>query len=141
MPETAIHFQKQEGLKFALKDKSAITGWIKRVIKKEGKKCGELLYFFCTDKYLLGINRTFLKHNTYTDIITFDYSAQKTISGEIYISIERVKENAAIYKQPFNKELKRVIIHGALHLCGYSDKTEGLKKKMRQKEDDALSLF
>ena len=141
MPAAAIHFQQEEGLEFRLKERKAIATWIKKVIKQEGKKCGELLYFFCSDKYLLSINKAFLKHNTYTDIVTFDYSEAGTIAGEIYISIDRVKENAAIYKQPFNKELKRVLIHGVLHLCGYADKTEGLKKKMRQKEDQALSLF
>jgi len=141
VPAAAIHFQHEEGLDFVLKERAAITQWIKKVIKQEGKKCGELLYFFCSDKYLLRINRDFLKHNTYTDIVTFDYSEAEIIAGEIYISIDRVKENAAIYKQPFNKELKRVLIHGVLHLCGYTDKTEALKKKMRQKEDDALSLF
>ncbi len=141
MPGAAIHFQKEEGLDFSLKEKSAAINWIKKIVKKEGKQCGELHYTFCSDKYLLQINKSFLKHNTLTDIITFDYSQEKIISGEIYISVERVKENAAIYKQAFNKELRRVIIHGVLHLCGYSDKTGTLKKKMRQKEDDALRLF
>lgn len=141
MPKASVQFQKEEGLVFSLKEKTATINWIKKVIKKEGKQCGELLYTFCSDKYLLQINKTFLKHNTLTDIITFDYSSKGIISGEIYISVERVKENAAIYKQAFNKELKRVIIHGVLHLCGYKDKPEGLKKKMRQKEDDTLSLF
>jgi probable rRNA maturation factor len=141
VPKAAIHFQQEEGLDFVLKEQAAITAWIKKVIKQEGKKCGELLYFFCSDKYLLRINKDFLKHNTYTDIVTFDYSEAGTIAGEIYVSIDRIKENAAIYKQPFNKELKRVLIHGVLHLCGYTDKTEALKKKMRQKEDDALTRF
>ena len=141
MPKASIQFQKEEGLNFSLKEKAATINWIKKVFKKEGKQCGELLYTFCSDKYLLQINKTFLKHNTLTDIVTFDYSTKENLSGEIYISIDRVKENAAIYKQAFNKELRRVIIHGVLHLCGYSDKTERLEKKMRQKEDDAMSLF
>jgi len=136
-----ITFQKEEKLSFPFKGKEAIKKWIKQVIAVEGKKCGELLYFFCTDKYLLGINKKFLNHDTYTDIITFDYSADKSISGEIYISIERVKENAAIYEQPFNDELKRTLIHGVLHLCGYSDKTKAQKEEMRQKENFALSMF
>ncbi len=136
-----IRFQKEENLKFSLRDKNHIVGWIQKIVRKEGKQCGDLLYFFCTDKHLLKINKEFLDHDTYTDIITFDYSAGKKISGEIYISVERVKENAAIYEQAFNDELKRTIIHGILHLCGYSDKTELQKKEMRRKETYALGLY
>lgn len=136
-----IHFQTEDGLSFLLKDKRAIVAWIKKVIKQQGKKQGEILYLFCTDKYLLKINKRFLKHDTYTDIITFDYSEGNKMEGEIYISVERVKENAATYKQPFNKELARTLIHGVLHLCGHTDKTAVAKKKMRQLEDDALCML
>lgn len=141
MPVSHIHFQKEEGLKFTFKRKDSVVKWINTIVKKEGKKCGQLLYFFCTDEYLLHINRNFLKHDTYTDIITFDYSAPAGISGEIYISVERVKENAAALKEPFDRELLRTIIHGVLHLCGYKDKTPTAKKQMRNKEGEALELF
>jgi len=141
VPLAGIHFQTEDGLSFSLKEKKAIVSWIDKIIKQQGKQRGELLYFFCTDKYLHTINKKFLKHDTYTDIITFDYSGEDKISGEIYISVERIKENAATYKQPFNKELARTLIHGVLHLCGHSDKTAGMKKKMRQLEDDALRLL
>lgn len=141
MPGYLISFKKEEKLSFSLKDKSSISKWIRKIISKEGKKCGELLYFFCTDKYLLELNKKFLNHATYTDIITFDYSKGSQISGEIYISIDRVKENATKYKQPLNKELHRVLIHGVLHLCGYKDKTNGQKDEMRAKEIYALSLL
>ena len=141
MPASLIRFQKEENLDFSFKEKESTIKWILKVIRKEGKKSGDLLYFFCTDHYLLEVNKKFLGHNTYTDIITFDYSTAEKISGEIYISIDRVKENAKNYKQPFNKELKRVLIHGVLHLCGYPDKTESQKTKMRAKEAYALSLF
>lgn len=141
VPASNIHFQKEEGLKFTFKQKESVIKWINAIIKKEGKKCGELLYFFCSDKYLLTINRNFLKHDTYTDIITFDYSAPAGISGEIYISVERVKENAAKFNEAFDRELRRTIIHGVLHLCGYKDKTAAAKKQMRAKEDEALKLF
>lgn len=141
MPLSPIHFQKEDGLNFSFKRKEAIGKWIKTIVRKEGKKCGQLLYFFCSDDYLLNINRNFLKHDTYTDIVTFDYSEPGSISGEIYISIERVKENAAKFKEPFDKELLRTIIHGVLHLCGYKDKTPVAKKQMRAKENEALKLF
>lgn len=141
MSSSKISFQKQEGLNFTFRDKKLIIKWINKILKQEGRHCGQLLYFFCTDKYLLKINQNYLKHNTYTDIITFDYSVGKEVAGEIYISIERVKENAATYKQAFNREVLRTIIHGVLHLCGYTDKTTTAKKKMRKKEDEALNLF
>ncbi len=110
-------------------------------MKAEGKTCGQLYYFFCTDEHLLNINKEFLNHTTYTDIITFDYSEKKTVSGEIFISIERVHENAKKFKQPFSHELMRTVIHGVFHLCGYGDKTPADKKKMRAKEDEALRAF
>jgi probable rRNA maturation factor len=141
VPAVPIHFQTEDAISFSLEDKKAIVAWIDGIIKQQGKKRGELLYFFCTDSYLLKVNKKFLKHDTYTDIITFDYSEGNKIEGEIYISIERVKENAATYKQPFNKELARTLIHGVLHLCGHTDKTAVAKKKIRQLEDDALRML
>jgi len=114
---------------------SNLEPWIKTVITKENKTLGEINYIFCTDEYLLEKNQTFLNHNTYTDIITFDYSEEKQISGDIFISIERVKENARKFAVEFETELKRVMIHGVLHLIGYKDKSEDEQKLMREKEN------
>ncbi|MFN7013699.1 MAG: rRNA maturation RNase YbeY [Bacteroidia bacterium] len=125
-------------IKFTLKNKKNISGWIIETLEKEKKTCGKIAYVFCSDDYLLNLNQRFLKHNTYTDIITFDYSEGKILNGEIYISIDRVKENAEKFKTDFISELYRVIIHGALHLAGYKDKTKEQKEKMRKKEDAAL---
>lgn len=112
--------------------------WLKSIALNEGFKIEDLSYIFCTDEYLLNINISFLDHNTYTDIITFDYSASPDspeIEGEIYISIDRVKENAQNLHQSFDNEISRVLAHGILHLCGYKDKTENEETLMRSKED------
>lgn len=128
-------------IKFKLENKSQITRWIKYIIKELGKTPGDIQITFCSDSKLLDINQEFLKHNTYTDIITFDYSQGEKIEGEIFISIDRVKENAAKFDAGFENELQRVIIHGILHLCGYSDKSPAAKKKMSAKEDEAIKEF
>ena len=141
MPSPVIIFQSEEDLDFSLGEEKKIKDWIKKIIRKEGKTCGALFYFFCTDEHLLNINKEFLNHKTLTDIITFDYSEKKIVSGEIFISIDRVKENAKKYKQSFPHELARIMIHGVLHLCGYGDKKPADKKLMRQKEDEALGFF
>lgn len=141
MPSPTIIFQSEEELDFSIKEEKKTKDWIKKIIKQEGKTCGQLFYFLCTDEHLLNINKEFLNHNTLTDIITFDYTEKKTISGEIFVSIDRVKDNAEKFKEPFPKELRRIIIHGVLHLCGYSDKSVSAKKIMRKKEDEALSHF
>jgi probable rRNA maturation factor len=127
--------------KLTLKNKKAISQWIVETVEKEKKDCGQIAYIFCSDDYLLDLNQRFLNHNTYTDIITFDYSEGKILNGEIYISIDRVKENAQNFEADFEKELLRVIIHGALHLAGYKDKTKEQKEKMRKKEDKYLSIY
>lgn len=115
---------------------------LKELFYKEGKVLGELNYIFCSDEYLLDINCRFLNHDYYTDIITFDISeSPDQIKGEIYISIDRVVENAKELGQPVQRELLRVIFHGALHLCGYKDKTKAQKIQMRSKEDYYLDLF
>lgn len=112
------------------------------MFQEERGKTKELTYIFCTDDYLLNINRNFLQHDYYTDIITFDLSEQKDGShGEIYISIDRVKDNAVHLKEPLQRELLRVIFHGALHLCGYKDKTKVQERTMRKKEDYYLEGF
>lgn len=118
-----------------------MTSWIKRVVEKEGATIEEINFIFCSDSYLLTLNQGFLKHNTLTDIITFDNSGPDAfISGEIYISIERVRENAAKFQVQFEDELNRVMIHGVLHLLGYKDKKPAEKALMRKKEEACLSL-
>ena len=117
------------------------TLWIKNAIKKEKRKLHSLNYVFCSDEYLVKLNSQYLKHKTLTDILTFDYSNDpKSINGEIYISIERVKENAAMFKGSFDEELHRVMVHGVLHLIGYNDKSATDKALMREKEEAYLSL-
>jgi probable rRNA maturation factor len=118
------------------------SAWIKSAIQKERHKLKEINFIFCTDEELYQINVQYLKHKTFTDIITFDNSEEDgLIEGDIYISIDRVKENAGTLGIPFPSELKRVIIHGVLHLLGYKDKTPLHKKEMRKKEDAYLSLY
>lgn len=127
--------------RFSLKDKNALRRWITASAKKEGHAIQQLNYIFCTDKYLIKINNQYLEHDEYTDIITFDHSLQKTkINGEIFISIDRIKENAKTYRTTFANELHRVMIHGVLHLCGYNDKTKKQKAEIKRKEDYCLNL-
>ena len=114
--------------------------WIEKIIISEEKKPGEINYIFCDDEYLLKINQDFLDHDYYTDIITFDQVRGKTISGEIFVSLQRIKDNASLISKNYEEEKKRVIAHGILHLCGYKDKTEEQQKEMRSKEDFYLSL-
>lgn len=121
-----------------------ITSWIEYLITNEGKKLGDINYIFCDDEYLLKINQDYLQHDYYTDIITFDYVKGKKISGDIFVSVTRVSENAPLLSKSFDEELHRVIAHGVLHLCGYKDKTEAEIKEMRNKEDfylNAISEF
>jgi len=118
----------------------ATKDWVEKAITNENLKLGDINYIFCDDAYLLEKNIKYLKHNTLTDIISFDYTMGKLISGDIFISVERVKENASSYKVSFKDELHRVMIHGVLHYCGYSDKTSEEKTQMRIKEDYYLSL-
>lgn len=127
--------------KFKLKKSALIKKWIEKVAAKEKRTVGDLSYVFMSDEELLKINQQFLKHNTYTDIITFDYSENKKISGEIFISVDRVEENAKKMGTTFEDEIHRVIIHGVLHLCGYKDKTKIDSDNMRKQEDKALRVF
>ncbi|MFN5543782.1 MAG: rRNA maturation RNase YbeY [Bacteroidota bacterium] len=124
-----------------LRNRKEIRRCIILCINKENKTPGEITFNFCSDKRLLKMNKNYLKHDFYTDIITFDFSENNLISGDIYISKERVKENAAELNDAFHVELKRVMVHGVLHLCGYKDKTRAEKEKMRKKEDECLSLL
>ena len=113
---------------------------IEKIIITEEKRLGEINYIFCDDEYLLKINQDYLQHDYYTDIITFDNVRGKTISGEIFVSLQRIKDNASLISKNYEEEKKRVIAHGILHLCGYKDKTEEEQKTMRAKEDFYLSL-
>lgn len=125
---------------FKLKNKIKLKKWINNVIEKEGKKLNFVNFIFCDDNEMLKKNINYLNHMTYTDILTFDYTENNIISGDIIISIDRITENAKTYNVTFKKELKRVIIHGILHLIGYKDKSKKEKKIMREKEDFYLSL-
>jgi probable rRNA maturation factor len=122
--------------------RTKLKAFIQTLFKKEGRELGNLTYVFCSDEYLLDINRRFLNHDYYTDIITFDISETKLeTEGEIYISIDRVKDNAKTLNQTHTREMLRVIFHGALHLCGYKDKSKLQKKEMRMMEDFYLNSF
>jgi probable rRNA maturation factor len=126
----------------SLKDRNELKLFIKEIFKKEKKKLSGLNYIFCSDKRLLEINRQFLQHDYYTDIITFELSpAGLPVEGEIYISVDRVKDNASQHETTFTRELHRVIFHGVLHLCGYKDKTAVQEKLMREKEDYYLKRY
>jgi rRNA maturation RNase YbeY len=132
-----ITFQVEK-IKFNLKKKITIKLWIAKVLQLEKKQVGQINFLFTNDEEILKKNIQFLKHNTYTDIITFNYCKDKIINGDIIISIERVKENAEKFKSDFEEELKRVLIHGVLHLCGYNDKKTADTELMRKKENWAL---
>jgi rRNA maturation RNase YbeY len=124
-----------EEIIFSLKNKTVVKNWIKQTIATEGKRVGVISVVFCNDDYLLEVNKTYLNHDFYTDIITFDDCEGDLLSGDLMISIDRVKENALEQKVEFLDELHRVIIHGVLHLIGYKDKQPKDEKLMRQKED------
>ena len=120
---------------------AATISWLEDVIKTENKKLGEINYILCDDEYLLKVNQDFLDHDYYTDIITFDYVKGKTISGDIFVSLPRISDNAKTLVRDFNSEFHRVLAHGILHLMGYKDKTEEEITVMRQKEDFYLNAF
>ncbi len=115
--------------------------WLENLIITENKKLGDINYIFCDDDYLLQVNRDYLDHDYYTDIITFDYVKGKTISGDIFVSLPRILDNASTLSQDFDQEFNRVLAHGILHLCGYKDKTEEEQIQMREKEDFYMSQF
>ena len=126
---------------FALANETKVISWIKEVVLGESFKVGDINYIFCTDEDLHKINVEFLQHDNYTDIISFDYTAGKILNGDIYISVDRVKENAELYKTSFLNEIHRVMIHGVLHYMGYEDKTKQDKERMRWAEDKMLTLL
>lgn len=136
----AIYFFNED-ISFQLADESKTISWLTKVIKLEGFSLQNINYIFCSDKHLLDLNQTYLNHDTLTDIITFDNSEiEKTVDADIFISIERVRENASELNSSFENELERVLVHGVLHLIGLSDKTNEEKQVMREKEDACLSL-
>ena len=126
--------------KFQLSNEQEVRGWLEFVLDEEDRELGEVSYIFCDDDYLYDINVKYLKHNTLTDLISFDYSLGKVVSGDIYISVDRVEENARDREIEFADELHRIMVHGLLHYIGYKDKTEAQRKTMRKKEDYYLSL-
>jgi probable rRNA maturation factor len=126
---------------YEIPEETIYTDWISSVIISENKSEGEINYIFCDDDYLVDINQQYLNHDTLTDIISFDYSLGNEIHGDVYISIERVRENAEEFNVSFEEELKRVMIHGILHYCGYKDKSESDELLMRSKEDEKIKLF
>ncbi|SHM31296.1 rRNA maturation RNase YbeY [Cyclobacterium lianum] len=137
----AIHFF-EEDIRSEIQQKRNLKNWIKKVAAGKSFRIGNINYIFCTDEYLLEINKAYLNHDTLTDIITFDQSERfGEIDADIYISAERIRENADILGKTYQEELRRVLIHGILHLCGHRDKSPAEKKSMREEEDKALNLF
>ncbi|MDQ5930046.1 MAG: putative rRNA maturation factor [Bacteroidota bacterium] len=126
---------------FVLENEEVISSWLEAVIASEKKKLGEINYIFCDDEYLHKINLEYLSHDTLTDIISFDYSVGSELNGDIFISVERVIENASDFNTEFNDELKRVLVHGILHYCGFKDKSEEDEQLMRSKEDEKIQMF
>ena len=126
---------------FKIENTEKISRWIDKVVGNEGNELGEVSYIFCDDDYLLKLNKEYLNHDTLTDIITLDNCIGNRLNGDIFISIERIEENAKIYSTPFLNELHRVMIHGILHLCGYLDKSKTEIEAMRKKEDEALRML
>ena len=125
-----------------LNERTRLKLFIEKLFLVEKKKLGNLSYIFCSDEHLLGINKDFLKHDFYTDVITFDLSSSKTqIEGEVYLSVDRIKDNAKQLGVSFKEEMHRVIFHAALHLCGYKDKNHGDVLLMRKKEDGYLKMY
>lgn len=126
---------------FELQEAEKVKKWLTEVVRQRGMTVGNINYLFCGDEYLIEVNRKYLEHDTYTDIITFDYVAGGLVSGDILISVERVGENAVGFGVPFAQELHRVIVHGVLHLLGQGDKSESEAAEMRRQEEAALALW
>ena len=130
-----------EKIPFKISSPLKTSNWLKGICIREKSSLQMVNYIFCSDEHLRGLNKRYLNHSTYTDILSFDFSEDGLIQGEIYISIKRVRENARKYKQPFELELNRVMVHGLLHLLGYKDKSITQKAQMRRKEEACLSLL
>ena len=139
--QSKVYFFFQDTI-FSIPQKKRLQAFIELIFKKERKKLVSITYVFCTDKFLLNLNKQYLNHSYFTDVITFDLSdSNKCIQAEVYISIDRVKDNTKKFKTSFKSELYRVVFHGALHLCGFSDKTASQIKKMREFENRYLTKF
>lgn len=138
--DSTICFYNEDVI-YRLLYKEKIRLWLIAVIRQEKKQMGDISFVFCSDEYLLEINRQYLSADYLTDVITFDFTEENRISGDIFISVDRVKENAKQYKQKYYQEMLRIILHGILHLCGYKDKTDKEEKQMREKEDYYLLKF
>ncbi len=130
-----------ENVKMPVLRKREVNAWIRAVAAKYGKKVGEVAYIFCDDAKILEVNRQYLQHDYYTDIITFDYCEGNTLHGDIFISLDTVRSNAQEFGVPFDNELHRILIHGILHLCGQNDKAPADHKEMTRKENEALALI
>lgn len=149
MPENFIPSQEEsdlicffsEDIEFQISNPIAIQEWINQIIKKETRQLVQLTFIFCSDSYLHQVNLKHLNHDTLTDVITFPYSSFPKIEGDIFISIDRIKDNSNSFNVTFEQELHRVMIHGVLHLCGYTDKTPDSQTIMRTKENEALDLL
>ncbi len=135
-----IFFHTEE-INFIIKNKKGLRIWLSELAETEQKIIGELNYIFCSDEYLLKVNKDHLNHDYYTDVITFDYCENDIISGDIFISVDRIKDNAKTFKKTIENELNRVMAHGLLHLMGYKDKCEEDEKEMREMEEFALNLL
>lgn len=120
---------------------SEVTAWVRAVAASYGKRVGEVAYVFCNDEKILEVNRQFLQHDYYTDIITFDYCQGNVVSGDLFISLDTVRSNAELFEKPYDEELHRVVIHGILHLCGINDKGPGEREIMEAAEDRALAML
>ena len=129
-----------EDVKIPTLKRRETTDWIRRVASGYGKKCGDIAYIFCSDEKILEVNKTYLQHDYYTDVITFDYTEGDKISGDIFISIDTVRSNAEQFGTDYDEELHRIIIHGVLHLCGINDKGPGEREIMTCHENEALKL-
>jgi probable rRNA maturation factor len=136
----SIHYFAED-VKFPKLQKRETSGWIKGTIISEGKSVGDISFIFCSDDYLLEVNKKYLEHDYYTDVITFDYVDKGKISGDIFISVDRIKENAKQFSTTFDNELNRILVHGVLHLLGFKDKSVKGKKIMTEKEDLYLNIL
>lgn len=136
----AVTYQT-DGVKMPSIKKRETTDWIKRVAAKYGRKVGDIAYIFCSDEKILEVNREYLQHDYYTDIITFDYCEYNIISGDLFISLDTVRTNSEEFKTDYNEELHRTIIHGILHLCGINDKGPGEREIMEKAENEALAMI
>ncbi|MFQ5447213.1 MAG: rRNA maturation RNase YbeY [Saprospiraceae bacterium] len=138
--ESGIFFTSED-VDFVLIDEQRTSLWLQKVIEQEEKSLRLLNFIFCSDEFLHRLNVAYLSHDTFTDIITFPYEEPPLVAGDVFISIDRVRDNAGQFQTAFEQELNRVMAHGVFHLCGYGDKTEDEEKRMRQKENEALALW